>query len=181
MQQLLMRRADLAALPDLPTLPPGYALREGGEADLSGLADLLGMAFDDNEWTEAKAQKALFADATVKRVYVIEHEGVPVATASVRLLPEAYPGSGYVHWVGAHPDHRRLGLGYIVSLATLHDFVAHGCRDAVLETDDFRLPAIRTYLKLGFAPVDRDETHPARWEKIMAQLRPESITSGEAV
>jgi mycothiol synthase len=171
--QLLMRRPDLNDLPELPPLPTGYTLREGRAGDLEGLARLLTAAYPEmreNPWTAEKAHRALFADTTVQKVWVIDHDGVPVATASVRLLPDAYPDSGYVHWVGSAPAHRGLGLGYLVTLATLHDFRTLGCRDSVLETDDFRIPAIKTYLKLGFAPVYRDETHLDRWEKVKAVL-----------
>jgi mycothiol synthase len=93
-----------------------------------------------------------------------------VATASSRLVPEQFPGSGYLHWVAADPGYRGRQLGRIVSLAALHEFVSLGCKDAVLETQDFRLPAIRTYLRLGFEPVYRDDTHIPRWEEIHRQL-----------
>ena len=44
---------------------------------------------------------------------------------------------------------------------------------AVLETDDFRIPAIRSYMKLGFVPVYdvRGEDHRARWSKVTARRR----------
>jgi mycothiol synthase len=171
MQQLLMRRSNLDTLPELPALPPGYVLRIACEDDLTELARLLAAAFPDEAWTVEKAYGSLFADKTVKTVFVVEHAGTLTATASARLLPDAYPDSGYVHWVGSDPAHRGLKLGFIVTLATLHEFVALGCQDSVLETDDSRIPAIKTYLKLDFAPVYRDETHRERWEKIDAQVK----------
>jgi mycothiol synthase len=106
----------------------------------------------------------------VREIFVITRDGVPVATASARLDPDRFPGSGYVHWVAADPAQSGRGLGYAATLATLHAFVALGCRDAVLETDDERLPAIRTYRKLGFAPEFADDTHAARWQAVDAAL-----------
>ncbi|HHY83306.1 MAG TPA: hypothetical protein GX505_11630 [Clostridiales bacterium] len=41
-----------------------------------------------------------------------------------------------------------------------------GWTSAVLETDDFRLPAIKTYFRLGFQPKFTHESHPDRWDKI---------------
>ena len=32
-------------------------------------------------------------------------------------MPEAHPGSGYIHWVAAHPAHRRLELRQHPALA----------------------------------------------------------------
>lgn len=177
MSQLLMRRPNLLDLPDLPpplhTLPSlshPVVLRERTEADDRGLAAVLRAAFPNDEWTPQSVRERLVDDLSVKRVVVLEYEERIVATASARLLPNAYPGSGYVHWVGADPELKGHKLGRIVTLATLHEFVHLGCRDAVLETDDFRLPAIVTYLRLGFEPVFRDETHRERWQKIEAAL-----------
>ena len=86
------------------------------------------------------------------------------------FLPDAYPDSGYLHWVGASPDYAGKRLGYAVTLAVLEEFVRLGCKDAVLETDDARLPAIRTYLNLGFLPTHRHETHAERWSAIEQNL-----------
>jgi mycothiol synthase len=106
----------------------------------------------------------------VKKTFVIESDGEIVATASARLLPEAYPGAGYVHYVAASPHHAGKKLGYLVSLATLHEFVQMNCQSAVLDTDDFRLPAVKTYLNLGFAPHHSDDSHAQRWATVDASL-----------
>lgn len=170
MQQLLMRRPDLGALPPIPALPEGYVLREYQEGDLESLAALMRAAYQDNQWTPEKTHKTFVEDTSVKKTFVIEHRGKIVATASARLTPDKFPDSGYVHWVAADPAEKGRGLGYVVTLATLHAFVQLGCKDAVLETDDYRLPAIKTYQKLGFAPEHAHETHPERWAKILADL-----------
>jgi mycothiol synthase len=41
---------------------------------------------------------------------------------------------------------------------------------AVLETDDFRLPAVRTYLRLGFVPEPRTPGDARRWSKVLRNL-----------
>jgi mycothiol synthase len=45
-----------------------------------------------------------------------------------------------------------------------------GCGEAILDTDDFRLPAIRTYLRLGFTPEISADDHAHRWDRIFAEL-----------
>ncbi len=170
MSQLFMRRPDLGNLPPLPALPPGYTLRLYREGDLEPLTALMRRAFDKPEWTPEKINAMLIADPTVKQTFVIDFEGVPVASASARVMPE-YPGSGYVHWVGVDPAHRGQKLGYVTTLAALHAFAEmDGLKDAVLETDDDRLPAIKTYQNLGFAPENRHDSHPERWGEIFANL-----------
>jgi mycothiol synthase len=170
MANLIMRRASLDDLPPLPGLPAGYALRLRRDEDLAPLANLLRAAFVDETWTPEQVRAVLIDEPSVKTTFVVEQEGELAATASARLTPDRYPGSGYLHWVAAAPAHHGQGLGRIVSLAVLHDFVRLGCRDAVLETQDERLAAIATYKKLGFAPDFRDESHPARWAEVEENL-----------
>ena len=164
-----MRRPTLDGLPPLLPLPPGYALRPYRPADLDALASVLRTAFGDETWTTARLRTALIDAPDVVQTLVIAHQDVPVATASARLKAE-HPGSGFVHWVAADPAYQGHRLGGIVTLAVLHAFIPLGCRDAVLKTDDERLPAIRTYWRLGFRPEHQDATHPARWADVEASL-----------
>jgi mycothiol synthase len=170
MDQLLMRRPNLENLPPIPELPPGYILRETREGDAEALATLLSAAFGDENWTPQQVREKLIDAPDVKKTFIIEFEGRPVATTSVRLLPNRFPGSGYVHWVAADPEHQGQRLGYIVTLAALYEFARMGCKDAVLETEDQRLAAIKTYQNLGFEPEHRDALHMERWAKIAADL-----------
>ena len=167
---LFLRRADLLDLPPLD-LPDGYILRTARPDDAEGIAAMLGEAFPEMEWTAERVEKWLLNDESVATVFVIDFGGVPVATASARLVPDAYPGSGYVHWVGTSTAHRGKRLGTLVSLAVLYEFVPLGCRDAVLETDDFRVPAIKVYLNLGFVPEYRHATHAPRWAALQDALK----------
>jgi mycothiol synthase len=165
--QLLMRLTSLADLPGL-TAPEGYTLREATPADLPALSRCLAAAFPEIEWSEETTRQRLFDDISVTRVFMIEApDGAAAATASARLAKN-HPDAGYVHWVGADPAHAGRGLGRLVTLAVLHEFVRQGFTQSVLETDDFRLPAIRLYQKMGFVP---EFTHPSfegRWAAIAA-------------
>ncbi len=162
-----MRRPNLTGLPPLPALPTTCLVRPTTEADAPTLAAVLRRAFADGTWTADRVQAELLGDETVTQTLVVEREGEIIATASVRLLPERFPASGYLHWVAVDSAHQGQRLGYFVSLAVLHEFERLGCSDAVLETQDHRIPAIKTYLALGFRPEYTDETHRSRWAAIM--------------
>jgi mycothiol synthase len=168
-RQLFMRRPELTSLPDLWPEPEGYDLRPAGPEDVEGIAAVLVSAFGP-EWSAQRVRDALLDAPDVKETYVVACKGQPVATASARLVPDRYPDSGYLHWVATHQAHRGRRLGALVSLAALHYFRGAGCRDAVLETDPPRLPAIRTYLKLGFVPEIVVPEHQAIWHEILATL-----------
>ena len=170
-----MRRPDLSGLPGLPTPRSGWTLRTLRSDDaneLASFANVLQKAFADESWTPEKAFTALPGDPTVQTTFVILNGPEIIATASARLLPERYPGSGYVHWVAADPAFAGQGLGHAVTLAVLHEFVRLGCHDSVLTTDDFRLPAIKTYWNLGFRPDFTHESQRERWASVTAQLFP---------
>jgi mycothiol synthase len=78
--------------------------------------------------------------------------------------------SGNVHYVATHPDHRGKGLGRIVTVRVLQHLATLGLEDAFLLTDDYRLPALRLYLRLGFVPRYHDQTHEGRWSLLFPQL-----------
>ena len=46
----------------------------------------------------------------------------------------------------------------------------HGLNPAILETNEPNLPALKTYLKLGFCPRLLAAHHESRWEQIFAAL-----------
>lgn len=167
--QLRMRRADLEGLPAMPSLPSGYALREAAAGDAAAIAGVLTRSFVA-EWDAARVRSVLLDHPEVPTTFVIDREGVPVATASYQLMPKDHPQSGWVHYVGAEPSESGKGLGVAVVLAVLHRAKEDGRVDAFLTTDDPRLPAIRTYLKLGFAPDMWHESHAERWRAVYQAL-----------
>ncbi len=171
MSQLTMRRPHLADLPESPHLPESYVLREATSADSLGLSALMSAAFEDASWTPERVHRELLDAPNVPETYVIAFHGVAVATASLLLDPEREPGTAVLHWVGVHPEHVGRRLGMIVSLAVLKDAAERGLGDSMLLTDDERLPAIKTYMRLGFDPVMTDEGHEGRWTKVYDALK----------
>jgi mycothiol synthase len=169
--QIRMRRPSLDELPPLD-VPLGLTLRTAESQDEPALAALLASAFEDDSWTVERVQKSLTQADDVYQVFVLVGEsGDLMATASSQFRP-GDTRSGFVHWVGANPTIKVKGqrLGYRVSLAVLHDLKARGFSSSTLITDDFRLPAIKTYLNLGFLPLVTHESHPERWQKVAAGL-----------
>ncbi len=167
--QLLMRRADLSELPAL-ALPEGYTLhrcaRVFTDAEGAGIAQVLGEAFPDMAWSAQKVTDIFIGDTGCIATFYIRHGETVVATATARR-DAAFPGAGYVHFVGVSEKHRGNRLGYHVSLAVLREFAAQGLGGAVLTTDDHRLAAIQTYRRLGFVPEFAHPSHEARWRRVL--------------
>lgn len=178
--QLFMRRLDLTDLPPVE-LDEGYTLRTFQPGDEAAWDEIIADSFDNNEMhfenVIAKSEGYL-----PERTFMIFFGDEPVATTAMLLSREG-PGTevgakaGYVHWVGAKKAHAGHKLGYNVVLATMHRIRDEGFIYAGLSTDDFRIPAIVTYLKLGFDPVMVDEKMRTRWRKIFDTINKPELTS----
>lgn len=152
-------------------LPDGYQLRcfaSTDEADYIALMDKAGFT----GWTSTNIedmQRVLLPDG----FFLIEHtaSGTLVATAMATHKPiQGYPNGAELGWVAADPAHASKGLGFAVCAAVINRFQRAGYRDIYLWTDDARLPALKTYLKMGFVPDIYQASHEARWHDVMEKL-----------
>ena len=166
-QQLMMRLPSLhGAWRHRDDLDLARRIRDGETASLCAL---LTSVFGQ-PWDRELADRELLAAPAVEATYVVVRDGRVIACASARRPPDDWPGHGYVHWVASAPDYRGQGLGELVTRRVLWHFADRGLHGAVLETDDERLPAIRTYLRLGFVPQYRTDADPVRWSQVFEQL-----------
>jgi len=165
--QLLMRRPHMDGLPEF-SLPEGHAIRPFQPGDERHWRAIVGAAFRETK-TEEDFRKSMVERPdgdTANILFVVDPGGTPCATAS------AYGDAttGYVHFVATLPSHAGRKLGYWVSLEVLRRFRRRGCRKAFLKTDDFRIPAIKTYRQLGFKPWLAHESHLPRWKRLARLL-----------
>jgi mycothiol synthase len=167
--QLFMRQPEISELPAAPPLEPGAVLRAAELADHEQLASLLSEAFGDS-WDAERVAAEFSPGNGVDATYVVATPAGVIATAAARRLPDRYPDAGYVHYVGARSSDRGKRLGEVVTRRVLAHFATEGLHQAVLETDDFRLPAIWTYLRLGFVPEPREPGDLVRWSAVLGNL-----------
>lgn len=161
----------LTSLHDLPDehLPDGLKLRTFLEGDVAGWAEL--MTGSIGMWDEALTRRQFLAEPGVEGegIFFLIRGADYVATATDKRL--SLPDVGYLHMVAVAPAHRGRRFGRCISLAALRHMYQRGCREALLDTDDYRLPAIRTYLDLGFMPDMVEADHFERWRMVMGELR----------
>lgn len=165
---LVMYRPTLDDLPPL-ILPPGISVRHMRPDEGHVWDAILGAAFPERTMSFEREIRADVA-FTPERVLFLEHDGEPVACASAWRKAEFGPDCGYLHWVGALPSRAGGGFGRVVSLAALYRMRKEGCLSAILHTNDDRLPAVKTYLRLGFHICMDHPTLPARWQAILEKL-----------
>ena len=70
-------------------------------------------------------------------------DGTIAATACCWTTPSHAATMGELGWVASVSEHRGRGLGNIVTIAVLHRLVSMGKSTARLNTDDWRVPAIK--------------------------------------
>ncbi len=105
--------------------------------------------------------------------FLAEHEPSGVAAATAMGLDDPtdwHPSGGELGWVAADPDHRGRGLGLAVSAAVTARLLDAGYRDVHLYTEDFRLAALKTYLKLGYLPFVFAPDILPRWRRVCERL-----------
>lgn len=180
LSNLFLRNDDISSIPEL-ALPAGYTLIDTPlqPEEHEELAGVLRAAFgiQHGVWDAPRITKEFLDDLTVKKtwrlLYTSPEDGASsiAGTASIRIIPDKYPGSGYMHWVAVDPKHQGKGLAMHLSCAVLREArdVYH-LQSCVLETQDTSLPAIVTYEKLGFRPVSIDDSHAPRWAVIRENL-----------
>ena len=188
-RQLRMLRPHFDDLPPLD-VPAGYRLRTYQSGDEPAWARIMESTSGiGKEWTVARVRERLidreqFDPAGLFFATFDTEDGRPVASATAWRASAGERVLGNVHMVCALDAHRGRGLGRLVTLAVLHHLRQRGFARADLSTDDWRLPAIKTYLALGFIPVylpdpDHFDPHEPRWSAVFSQLlAPRHSTSG---
>ena len=170
--QLFMIRDNLKDMPQV-NLPAGYRLRSFKKGDEKNWNYIIQTSFENElEFSSEIAGKEYFKP---ERILFICKEKSPVATATSWHKQELGENTGYLHMVGVLPEHRGKSLGYQISLSVLHQMKQEGFKRAVLKTDDFRIPAIVTYLKLNFKPKIIHSNQYERWKTIIEEIERDDI------
>lgn len=122
---------------------------------------------DVEEKPSIVATACVWTTASDTKKTVVERNGAKVVIAM--------PYTGEINWVASMQEHRGKGLGDVVTLAALQRLHELGKQGCWLETDDWRIAAIKIYLKYGFRKLLTHDSHKARWEvvdKICASGKP---------
>ena len=158
-------------VPPVVAMPKGYEMRQLGPEDTASYLELMHSAgFSDwNSETVVRVTRGVLPGG----YFVVQHgnAGRIVATAIANHCPaERHPFGGELGWVAVAPRHRGKNLGKAVCSAVVRRFLQAGYRRIYLKTDDFRLPAVKLYLRLGFQPHYYKKEMRDRWEQIFQKL-----------
>ena len=168
--QLEMLRAHLDDLPAIQ-VPKGYELRTYRPGDDQAWCDIM-EGNVGRDWTKEKFVEKMSSDPrfTADSLFFATLDSQPVASACAWRQKVEEKVIGDVHMVGVVEAHRRRGLGHLVNTAVLVRLKEIGYQKAHLKTDDWRIPAINSYLKIGFEPLNTHISHAERWEVILEKI-----------
>jgi mycothiol synthase len=172
--QLSMHFTAFEKLPESCAVPAGYELRPMTLNDQPGYVEIMNANAQLGGWTPERVRE-LFTGSENKMVlegsYIITHAQSGRAAAVTSTMAPTKKESRYsVGWVAVSPEHQGKNLSYQVCLAVLLYMKRTNISETCLLTDDFRLPAIKIYIKLGFVPEHAHESHPERWKTVYAKF-----------
>jgi mycothiol synthase len=154
-----------------PHVPSGYAIRTYQPGDEHPFLALMAVT-DFDPWDDAKLQYNLAR--IIPDGWFFALDSTTQNAVGTAMCLHNYSGhtpfTGDVGWVACHPAHRGHGVGYSLTAAVTNRFRSAGYTRIQLGTEYYRLPAIKTYLKLGYLPrLYCPEMYPM-WEAICAQI-----------
>jgi mycothiol synthase len=155
-----------------PQLSAGYVLRTYRPGDEEAWLEMLS-AGEFGVWDRSRLDRLLAGErAPMPRegIFFITQQDRPVGTASTFLYDGERGEHSELGWVAVHPMHRARGLALQACRAMLAFARDLGHAYTFLKTEEFRLAAIKTYLRLGFEPEMTDPRSPAQWETLRSVL-----------
>ena len=135
---------------ELP-LPKGFTVRPlAGKQEVAAYVSLHRAAFESASMTTEWRQRTLVTPYYQPEldIVVVAPDGTLVGFCVGWLDP--YRGIGQIEPIGVHPDFQGMGLGGALLHEILRRFKAHGAKEARVETDSSRVPAIQAYASVGF-------------------------------
>ena len=166
-------------LPAISAIPAPYSLSIVASEDIDRARALIETdgPLSDSGWSR-------FCDAVVPDgVFVIRERpsSAWVGTISAVHNPAAtrfyFPGGGELGYLVVAPGHRGRGLGAALITAALRRLRRGGYRHIFLGVQSWRLPAIRSYLRVGFQPFIHAPGLVSRWESVFADMGEEAHTT----
>lgn len=163
-------------------LPEGFTVtRFTSENDIKDWVDVCSQGLIDPATAYERFQCELIdidGPDPYRDTYFIEKNGEKIATYTV--VPDMWStGMGYIHMVAVKPEYRGLGLGSFIADDSLSKLIALGKSRIFLLTGDARLPALATYIKAGFLPVNYIDENGLdmieRWQNVVNSLGIDSL------
>jgi GNAT superfamily N-acetyltransferase len=163
---LLMRYASEGP-PAVAPLRAPFTWKVFEPADIPGWLDLLNANGELGRWTEQSLTYEMKELMPGTQHFVV-HEGRFVAGVGVYDRPMEHGVAWELRGAARRPEYRGAGLGEQIIASAVASALQLPARPIVLFTDDYRLPGISLYLRLGFIPdLEAHASYQARWASVL--------------
>ena len=154
-----------------PKVRDGYFIRSYQAGDDRLFIALMAL-MDFDPWTQEKHEFNVSRLLPEGWFFAVEAKSNNVVGTAMCLhnYTERSPFTGDLGWLACHPHHVGKGLGHSLSAYVTNRFRAAGYSLIQLHTEYHRLPAIKTYLKLGYVPVMYCQEVYELWEDVCRKL-----------
>lgn len=156
----------------IPEIPQGLEIQSFAERPdaLNEWLDIVQYGLTDGRMG-AECYKSCMTDRKwydEKMCFFVINEGEAVATITV--ICDYDNKEGYIHMVACKPECRGRGIGNLLNDWAVYILKKEKMETAYLTTDDWRIPAIKSYLKFGFNPDLSTQDYKDRWQAILAKI-----------
>ncbi len=158
-------------VPEIPEPEKGFRIRTFEEKDRMAYFELrriCGFNPDNAAADLAAAQTNMRSGG----FFLIEESASGKITASAMSRKGYFKNYDNLSWVMTDPVFRGRSFGRIVCIAALRCSLKAGAAGMTLATDDFREPALKMYLRLGWRPwlYTEDDNMRSRWLAVSEKL-----------
>lgn len=163
-------RMGYSRLPEIPAARAvtGYGLRAFRAGDEAAWIDVLNTG-DFGAWDRPRLDRMLTGERAplpFDSIVFATADDVPIGVANAFLYDAGDGPYAELGWVAVRPEHRGRGLAYGICQRVLEFSRTCGHRYVFLKTEDFRVAAIKTYLRLGFQPEMTQPDQAERWMEL---------------
>ena len=154
-----------------PDTAPEYVIRTYQPGDEVFFLSLMAK-MDFDPWDEEKLHYNMSRVLPDGWFFAIETASETLVGTAMCLhnYTDNTPFTGDVGWLACDSNHRGRGLGYALIAHVTNRFLRAGYSRIQLHTEYYRLPAAKTYLKVGYLPVMYAPEMYSLWQEICTQL-----------
>lgn len=163
--------ASRVADPPVVELPAAYAIRQYDPADESRFYEIMRLAGWPG-WDAARL-RATLSKAIPRGWFIVAERETDAAVGTAMCLhnyKRVTPFWGNLGWLACDPAHAGRGIGRALTAAVVSRFLEAGYEKIDLYSEDFRLAALKVYLRVGFEPLLYTDDMAGRWEAICRQV-----------
>ncbi|MCQ2401402.1 MAG: GNAT family N-acetyltransferase [Lachnospiraceae bacterium] len=178
MEQLRMRCAHLKEVPE--NLKEGFHIisadtdkytKEEIKLAWTAICEELNEKFDESIYGSLMLSDPYVEENNI--FFVEDPDGRLISTATI--LKTEDPNEAILHMVGTLKSGKGQGAGGAVCAHCVNEALKQGITSMRLKTDEFRVPAIKIYYKLGFLPNLFQDDMRARWSDTLRGMGWESF------